>query len=140
MKQKFKSSLVSAAANMFDLYKKSHIYHINVTGTTFSQDHAFLGELYAQFSANFDAIAELIRIEGDLLPSDFESSSIISRSDQKNRDSMFSDILQSIGIAIASLENAHAEAIKENSIGTFTTLETIIEGMVKSRWMVQSSL
>ena len=51
------SKLHSAAANLFALYKRTHIHHINVTGSTFKQDHGFLGDLYEEFNDIFDSMA-----------------------------------------------------------------------------------
>ncbi|HET8685557.1 MAG TPA: ferritin-like domain-containing protein [Methanosarcina sp.] len=138
---KLTEELVKAAGNMFSLYKRTHLHHFNVVGKTFKQDHSFLGELYEQFNDHFDSISELIRIEGQFVPSDFQSKAVLpALSVSYDRDAIFKDVLMSMQIVIASLNSAHKEAIDENSIGTFTTLETIIESMQKSRWMVQSSL
>lgn len=132
------SKLIVASANMFDLYKKTHVYHINVVGNTFAQDHAFLGDLYGQFNGHFDSIAELIRIEGEKLPIDFDSSSVLSIGTSGDRDAMFRDVLLGIHMCVAALTDAHTEATTQKSIGTYTTLETVIEAMQKSMWMVSS--
>lgn len=138
---KLTEELVKAAGNLFELYKRTHLHHFNVTGKTFKQDHSFLGDLYEEFNDHFDSISELIRIEGELVPTDFQSKAVLpSNKNSSDHDGIFQDVLMSMQIAIASLTSAHKEAIAANSIGTFTTLETIIESMQKSRWMVQSSL
>lgn len=135
---KLTEELIKASANMFELYKKTHVHHFNVTGTTFKQDHDFLGDLYEDFNSHFDSISELVRIEGEKMPHDFQSQAVIIESSVDSRDDIFRDVLTGIGITLASLTSAHAEATKENSIGTFTTLETIIESMKKHQWMVRS--
>lgn len=132
--------LIAASANMFELYKKTHVYHINVVGKTFVQDHAFLGDLYEEFNGHFDSISELVRINGITLPYDFESKSVLSSGTAEDRDSMFSDILLGIHTCIAALTNAHTEAVDAKSIGTFTSIETIIESLEKTVWKVQSSI
>lgn len=140
MKNKLTESLIVSASNLFELYRSAHAYHINVMGPTFKQDHDFLSDLYNSFNAHFDSVSELIRIEDDFLPGDFASKSIISSPISTSRSDMLSDIARGIEICIASLKSAHKEATKTNSIGTFTTLETVIEAMSKSLWMVKSSI
>lgn len=138
---KLTEELAKAAGNLFELYKRTHLHHFNVTGKTFKQDHSFLGDLYEEFNGHFDSVSELIRIEGEFVPVDFQSKAVLpALSTSYDRVSTFQDVLMSMQIAIASLTSAHKEAADANSIGTFTTLETIIESMQKSRWMVQSSL
>ncbi|HET8689210.1 MAG TPA: ferritin-like domain-containing protein [Methanosarcina sp.] len=137
---KLVKELVKSCGNMFDLYKKTHLHHFNVTGQTFKQDHSFLGDMYEDFNDHFDSIAELIRIEGEFVPGDFQSQSVIPENNTKDRNAIFKDVLSSIQITLASLNSAHEEAIKVNSIGTFTTLENIIESMKKTEWMVRVSI
>lgn len=133
--------LQNAAGNLFSLYKRTHVHHINVVGPTFKQDHSFLGELYEQFNDFFDSTAELIRIEGEALDCTFESGSVLPEEfTTKDRTKIFEDILMCLEIVLSSLRSAHEEAVKVNSIGTFTALETTMESLVKTRWMIKSSI
>lgn len=133
--------LQNATGNLFSLYKRTHIHHINVTGPMFKQDHSFLGDLYEQFNDFFDSTAELIRIEGESLDSNFDSNSVLPEEFTTNdRTKIFHDVLMSLEIVLSSLRSAHEEAVKVNSIGTFTALETTMESLVKTRWMIKSSI
>lgn len=133
--------LHKAASNLFALYKRTHIHHINVTGPTFKQDHAFLGDLYEQFNDIFDSTAELIRIEGESFKVDMDTESVLpGEFSASDRTKIFKDVLVCLEIVLESLKHAHEAAVKDNSIGTFTTLETSIESLVKSLWMLKSSL
>jgi starvation-inducible DNA-binding protein len=134
-------ALHKSAGNVFETYKRTHIHHVNVEGPTFKQDHDFLGELYEQFNEIFDTIAELIRIEDSIFKYDFENLSVIPDDfSSSDRTKIFNDILMCIDLCVASLYSSHEIAVKMNSIGTFTTIETIIESLKKTRWMVKSSI
>lgn len=133
--------LHKAAANLFALYKRTHVHHFNVTGPTFKQDHSFLGDLYEEFNDFFDSTSELIRIEGELFDSALEGQSVLPEDfTTSDRTKIFHDIYVCLDIVLASLKSAHEEAVKVGSIGTFTTLETTIESLMKTHWMVRSSL
>lgn len=135
------SGLHKAASNLFALYKRTHIHHFNVTGSTFKQDHSFLGDLYEQFNDIFDSTAELIRIEGEIFDVDMDNESVLPDSfSTSDRTKIFKDVLVCLEIVLEAMKYAHESAVKENSIGAFTTLETSIESLMKSHWMINSSL
>lgn len=138
MATKIVNSLQSTAANMFALYKQTHVAHINVIGPTFIQDHEFLGELYELFNDSFDSIAELIRINMGNLPADFEEASIIPGVTEFNSEKIYKYLDINMSVVLSSLYASHKIASNLGLIGTFTELENIISSVEKNRWKVRS--
>lgn len=134
--------LITASANLFETYRRAHLYHINVDGANFVQYHEFLKDLYESIQSNFDDCAERLRVEGFKLPGDFESKSTIIADSKDFNDcmKMFEDLRLSLLITIHSIKEARAEAERIESFGTVAAMESMIEQLSKKEWMIRSIL
>lgn len=136
------SNLRSAAANLQQMKLRTHVHHVNIKGKNFVSDHEYLGELYSDFDGYFDTVAELIRINQQQLTMSYLEESMIptpnTEFDYLDSVKIFKDVLLCVGITLNSLYVAHSSATKENKIGTYTELETIIAALEKTRWKLES--
>lgn len=138
------TSLIKSTGSMFDLYTRTHAYHVNVTGKTFSQDHSFLKELYEEFNDHFDSLAELVRINEGFIPVNVHSlvnlSTLPEANENNNRELNYRNLILCIDVIIASLEASRLAAQGQSATGTYIEIENIIVSLSKRKWMLVSSL
>lgn len=133
-------SLIKAAANMFELYRLTHVAHFNVNDVGFAAHHEFLKDLYEQFNGFFDDIAECIRISGSIVPTDFNDQNLIPGYVAiTDPASIFSHVSQHLSIVIAAVESAWQNASSEKRLGIQFKLESIIQELYKTKWMLDAS-
>lgn len=136
-------SLQKSSGTLFDFYSRLHCNHFNVTGKTFSQDHAFFGSAYESILGHFDTVNELIRQLGEFAPtgaSSLLSNSLLPDSTTKERDEMYSQAKISCDISKKACESAWQEAVNAKELATQIALENIIESLAKLSWMISSSI
>lgn len=135
-----KKDLVKASANMFELYRLTHVAHFNVIDVGFAAHHSFLKDLYEQFNGFFDDISECIRIDGSLVPTDFDKEHVIPLVDvEYDPKTIFDMLAKHLAIAIAAVEAAWKSAYEEKKIGIQFKLESIIQELYKTKWMLEAS-
>lgn len=136
------NSLITASANLFETYRRAHLYHINIEGSKFVEHHTFLKGIYESMIDRFDSCAERLRVEGYKLPGDFESKSTIISNDRGFDDcmKMLEDLRLSILICIHSIREAREDAESIKSYGTVAAMESLIEQLSKDEWMIRSIL
>lgn len=134
------NDLIKASANMFELYRLTHVAHFNVIDIGFAAHHSFLKDLYEQFNGFFDEISECIRINGNLVPTDFDKEHVIPLVDVTyDPESIFDHVHQHLAIVIAAVEAAWKSASEEKKLGIQFKLESIIQELYKTKWMIESS-
>ena len=138
------TSLIRSTGSMFDLYLRTHAYHVNTTGKTFAQDHSFLKELYEEFNDHFDTLAELVRINEGLIPIGVHSlvdlSTLPGTNENNDRGSNFRNLVLCIDVILASLEGSRLVAQGQLATGTYIAIENIIVSLSNRKWMLISSL
>jgi DNA-binding ferritin-like protein len=60
--------LILLSSLLLGLRDQAHLCHLNYTGRDFISIHRYLKERYEEHAEQFDAIAELVRIHGAMLP------------------------------------------------------------------------
>ena len=134
--------LINGAANLQHLKLRTHLHHLNITGLDFISDHGYLGDLYSEFDGFFDDVAELVRINGEKIPSDFMNSTILPsvdvEFDNSDKKAVFSDISLCVSLVLETLTDCHKAAIDAKKIGTYTELENIISSLEKTNWKLKS--
>ncbi len=107
-------ALKKAQATSFAFYLKAHNYHWNVEGHSFSEYHAFLGDLYAEVWGAVDAIAEHIRTLDAYAPGSFtrfqQLSSIEDEMSVPTGRMMMAKLLADNQRVLSDLMAAHREA------------------------------
>lgn len=127
-------------ASSFSLYLKAHNYHWNVTGSNFSEYHAFFAGYYESVHDSVDVYAELIRTLGSFAPGSLKRfSELTIISDEIAIPSpkfMFVRLASDNGLVLDELRSAHAMADSMNEIGVSATLETQIQFHEKMQWQL----
>ncbi len=135
-------ALKKAQATSFAFYLKAHNYHWNVEGHSFSEYHAFLGDLYAEVWGAVDAIAEHIRTLDAYAPGSFtrfqQLSSIEDEMSVPTGRMMMAKLLADNQRVLSDLMAAHREAEMLGKRGIVNFLEDRIDIHEKHGWMLRS--
>jgi starvation-inducible DNA-binding protein len=135
-------SLKKVQATSFAFYLKAHNYHWNVEGHSFSEYHAFLGDLYAEVWGAVDAIAEHIRTLDAYVPGSFirfqQLSSIEDEQSVPSGRAMMTRLLADNQRVLDDLMSAHAAAEAAGKRGIVNFLEDRIDAHDKHGWMLRS--
>lgn len=132
--------LIKACANMFELYRLTHVAHFNVIDPGFASHHEFLKDLYEKFNGFFDDIGECIRINGETVPTNFSEEHVLPIDGVvTDPSSIFSHVFQHLAIVIAAVEAAWKSASEEKKLGIQFKLESIIQELYKTQWMLIAS-
>jgi len=135
-------SLKKVLASSFSFYLKAHNYHWNVEGHSFSEYHAFLGELYGEVFEAVDAIAEHIRTLDAYVPGSLsrfqELTSIEDELSVPSSRAMMAKLFFDNQRVLADLQTAHALAEQANKRGIVNFLEERIDIHEKHAWMLRS--
>ena len=135
-------SLKKVQATSFAFYLKAHNYHWNVEGHSFSEYHAFLGDLYAEVWGAVDAIAEHIRTLDAYVPGSFirfqQLSSIEDEQSVPSGRAMMTRLLADNQRVLDDLMSAHAAAEAAGKRGIVNFLEDRIDKHDKHGWMLRS--
>jgi starvation-inducible DNA-binding protein len=135
-------SLKKVLASSFSFYLKAHNYHWNVEGHSFSEYHAFLGELYTEVFGAVDAIAEHIRTLDAYVPGSLsrfqQLTSIEDELSVPSSRAMMAKLLSDNQRILADLQAAHSLAEQANKRGIVNFLEDRIDTHEKHAWMLRS--
>lgn len=134
--------LLVVLAIAFDLYSKCHLYHFDVIGANFKEDHAFLKELYEELNDQFDTVGEILRQRSFLVPINFQMNSSLPETDatQKSADLMFDDISKNFDIYKLALVDVWQSVQGASESGTRAAIENIMIARDKSHWMIRARL
>jgi len=149
MTPKNKDALVSALrclfADNFVVYYKSHGFHFNVQGQTFSQDHALLEEIYNYLWDNHDSLGEQIRQLDKPAPTTLKSILSVSEIDEET-DVIDVPSKQLEALAddfITLLRNGqwvYEEAGRQCYGGLETFIGDYLTGLSKLNWKIKATL
>lgn len=135
-------SLKKVLASSFSFYLKAHNYHWNVEGHSFSEYHAFLGELYAEVFGAVDTIAEHIRTLDAYVPGSLirfqQLTSIEDELSVPSSRAMMAKLYTDNMRVLADLQAAHAFAEAAGKRGIVNFLEDRIDTHEKHAWMLRS--
>lgn len=129
-------------ADSFVFYLKAHNYHWNVEGPSFSDYHAFFGELYAEVWGAVDLVAEHIRTLDEYAPGSFKRFSELSNIEDElnipNAMIMFKRLEEDNEKILVSLKAAHKAAEAADKRGIVNFLEDRIDIHEKHGWMLRA--
>jgi len=135
-------ALKKVQATSFSFYLKAHNYHWNVEGSSFSEYHTFLGDLYAEVWGAVDLIAEHIRVLDAYVPGSLtrfqQLTSIEDELSVPSSRMMMAKLFADNQRVINDLMAAHriADAVGKRGIVNF--LEDRIDVHEKHAWMLRS--
>lgn len=132
-------------ATTFELYFKANVYHWNVEGRNFPQDHEFFGDFYSDVYGTVDPLAEHVRQLGAYTPSTlkrFDELSDLSETPAMPTDpiTMYRDLLANNSIYQTKLLELYNMAERYSQIGLSNFLQGRIEAHKKHEWMLKSVL
>lgn len=140
-----KATLRVLLANHFVAYFKAQSYHWNVEGVHFTQYHDFFGELYQDFYAQVDPLAEYLRILGDYAPASLmELYNYKTISEDTTKPDTLMGMIGSLGATNQELINNLnklfdvATAAKEQGIADYAAAR--LDAHKKHAWMLRASL
>ncbi len=132
-------------ANLALFYIKLHNLHWHVKGVQFKAVHEYLEELYDETTAKLDAVAELLKMEGETPLSSLNE--YLTHGTVKELDSSDKCVKSALTIVLEDYQafkkeasKIREDAIKEDEFPLVNMLEEHIEGYNKIIWFVQSML
>lgn len=129
-------------ATTFSFYLKSHYFHWNVTGPSFSEYHDFLGEVYEQAHKDVDVYAELIRAVDAYAPGSLSRFAELTRiQDEANIPSGLNMMMRLESdnlIVLTELKYARTLAEAAERFGHVNFIEDRIQYHEKLGWMLKS--
>lgn len=133
-----------AFATEFSFYLKAHLFHWNVTGRTFKQDHALFGDIYEEVYGSIDDFAEKIRALGTFMPGSYTRFSVLSIIDDETEvlpaDAMIAELLNDNEKVIKLLKIVFDLSEQEGKHGFSDFLAGRMDAHEKHGWMLKSSL
>ncbi len=132
-------------ANLALFYIKLHNLHWHVNGVQFKAVHEYLEELYDETAAKLDAVAELLKMEGETPLSSLKE--YLTHGEVNELDSSDKCVKSALTIVLEDYQafkeqasKIRLDAIKEDVFPLVNMLEKHIEGYNKIIWFVQSML
>lgn len=139
------AQMLTAFANNFRFYLKTHNYHWIVNGVEFPQYHEFLKKIYEDAQGSIDDYAERIRQLGAYPLGDLEDiqaeSEIQDPTDQiTDPQAIFQNIADDLDILITRLQDTYDAAQAPREYGVQNFLADRIDAHKQQLWMVNSIL
>lgn len=136
------SQLKVTQATLVSFMIKSWNFHWNVTGSNFSELHAFFGQIYADTAANVDTVAEHIRMCDAKAPGSLskfmELSKITDTIVEVSASGMITELDTNIKTVMEELRKTRNEADLAGKIGVVNDIEGLIAAYDKIAWMLRS--
>ena len=137
-------SLSKVLADSYGVYLKTHGYHWNVSGPTFSQLHALFMTQYTEMWTAIDEVAERIRALGELAPQGYGAfgnlSSIKDGDPTKDAAAMIKDLIESHESLIGTLYGVLPTAQEAGDEVTASLISDRLTAHEKHLWMLRASL
>lgn len=136
--------LSSLLADTYALYLKTHMYHWNVTGTSFHSLHQMFEEQYLEMRDAVDVIAERIRALGSFAPGSYSEFTRLASVPDEEGVPAAEEMVRRLGIGHELLIRAArplvAEAERADDVATADLVTQRITVHEKTAWMLRSSL
>jgi len=131
-------------ADTYALYLKTHMYHWNVTGTSFHSLHVMFEEQYLEMRDAVDVIAERIRALGSFAPGSYsEFARLASVPDEEGvpaAQEMIQRLCDGHELLVRAARPLVAEADRAGDVATADLVTQRITIHEKTVWMLRSSL
>ncbi len=132
-------------SNLAVLNVKLHNLHWNVVGINFNQLHSFTEELYDDMFEKYDAVAELLKMKGEMplsKMSDYLNNASIEEVEPKDFSSkeVLEIILKDLNKMKELALEIRNEADKEGDFVVVNEFEDHIAGYNKNIWFISSML
>lgn len=137
--------LRSLYADNFVTYYKTHAFHFNVEGATFSQDHGLFGEIYDFLWAEHDNIGEQIRQQDKPvtvnLKTVLELSSISETSPAfKSNAEMLTELEKDVVSLLSVAQEVYEQAGAQCMGGLETYIGDYLKDLSKLHWKIKATL
>lgn len=134
--------LKKALATVFTFYMKAHNYHVNVTGSDFSQYHEYFGSIYSEVWGWADELAEEIRTLDSFSPFSYsrflELTDISEDTTVPAVETMFQNLVTDNATMLQTLYTTRAAAEAVGNFGITNHIEDMITASQKRQWMLKS--
>ena len=136
--------LSKVLADSYGVYLKTHGYHWNVSGPTFSQLHALFMTQYTEMWTAIDEVAERIQALGELAPQGYGAfgnlSSIKDGDPTKSAQAMLEDLVDGHQTVIGTLYALLPLAQRAGEEVTASLISDRLTAHEKHAWMLRASL
>ena len=138
------SGLSKLLADSYSLYLKTHNFHWNVTGPTFTTLHLLFEQQYTELASAVDEIAERIRALGEYAPGSYSQFTELSRVPEETgvlkAEDMLRRLVEGQEIVIHTARSLVDMANKVKDEATLDIITRRIETHEKNAWMLRSHL
>ena len=128
----------------FVAYYRSHAAHVNITGRNFRSDHKLLQGVYERRQAQIDAIGELLRTIGELMPCDMydilDNTKLMTSPIEGTADELLNAVLDDLQVLRDEFIEFEEIASDEDHDELANYAQDQILDLNKSIWMLESTL
>lgn len=134
-------TLHSLLASTYALYTKTQNFHWNIDGSDFFELHELFESQYLNLASEIDAIAELIRIMGEKVPSGlalFANNTQISDADHNHTSREMIEILSNDYQTIMDIILKILAELPQDQVGIRHQLNSFFASHQKTLWMLNT--
>ena len=128
----------------FVAYYRSHAAHVNITGRNFRSDHKLLQGVYERRQAQIDAIGELLRTLGELMPCDMydilDNTNLMTTPIEGTADELLNAVLDDLEVLRDEYIKFQKTAADDGHDELANYAQDQILDLNKSIWMLSSTL
>lgn len=128
----------------FVAYYRSHAAHVNITGRNFRSDHKLLQGVYERRQAQIDAIGELLRTLGELMPCDMydilDNTNLMTTPIEGTADELLNAVLDDLEVLRDEYIKFQKTAADDEHEELANYAQDQILDLNKSIWMLSSTL
>lgn len=143
-REKTAAGLSRLLADSYTLYLKTHNFHWNVTGPTFSALHLLFEEEYTELANAVDEIAERIRALGFPAPGSYKQflglTKIVEETGTPSADAMIRQLIEGQETVVQTAREVLPVAEEADDQPTLDILTRRMKAHEKNAWMLRSLL
>jgi starvation-inducible DNA-binding protein len=128
----------------FMVYYRAHVAHVNTRGRNFYSDHKLLHKIYEHLQDNTDALAELLRTLGEMMPTTLDSVMSESAVPDEACEGTADDLLSKVRDGLQQLDDAYQELVRVSESESIDEITDYAQGEIrvlrKYMWMLDSTL
>jgi len=128
----------------FVAYFQTQVSHVNVQGRNFYSDHKLLGKIYEELQGQVDVLAELIRAQGEFMPTTLSQIILDSVISDTPTEGSADELLNQVRDVLDQLRDQYLELARvadedeQDDIANYAHERVL--ALAKRIWMLDSTL
>lgn len=136
--------LAQTFATNFEVYYRTHVAHVNITGRNFYNDHRLLNKIYVQLQEDIDLLAEFLRTIGEAMPNNLAAVQQLAATSDTTVEGQALTMLQGVLDDLNILVDDYLDLITLAEIDNHPEIADFAQGRIQTLkkyiWMLTSTL